>query len=40
MKKSVKITLCVLFSVVALGVALFLSADIIASTYRLLQSYG
>ena len=32
MKKSVKITLCVLFSVVALGVALFLSADIIAST--------
>ena len=32
MKKSVKITLCVLFSVVALGIALFLSADIIAST--------
>lgn len=32
MKKSVKITLWVLFSVVALGVALFLSADIIVST--------
>ncbi len=32
MKKSVKITLWVLFSIVALGVVLFLSADIIAST--------
>ena len=32
MKKSVKITLWVLFSIVALGVVLFLSADIIVST--------
>ncbi len=32
MKKSVKITLWLLFSIVALGVVLFLSADIIAST--------
>ena len=32
MKKSAKITLWILFSIVALGVVLFLSADIIAST--------
>ncbi|MBQ2067587.1 MAG: hypothetical protein II457_01520, partial [Paludibacteraceae bacterium] len=32
MKKTVKITLWVLFSIVALGIVLFLSADIIAST--------
>ena len=32
MKKSVKITLWLLFAIVALGVVLFLSADIIAST--------